>query len=130
VLDETVVRKNCPKIPALNATVHPGDVSSDARRILNFMSETGRDVLAGCKHWYVDRKYKFVSGTFFCQILMVIGLSETGIIKLTGIGLARLRGPFYALIELVTHCYLTRSKFNSSVLASEEEGSPLLLSLS
>ncbi len=66
------------KFLLLNDTVIPEDPTPSAKRILIFMSEFGRDILAGCSSWYVDGTFKSAGGTLFTQILLVIGLSSTG----------------------------------------------------
>jgi hypothetical protein len=66
------------KFLLLNDTVIPKDPNPNAKRLLVFMSEFGRDILAGCSTWYIDGTFKSAGGTLFTQILLVIGLSPTG----------------------------------------------------
>jgi hypothetical protein len=54
--------------PILNHTIMHRDDTPMAKRLLIFMSESGRDVLASCTSWYVDGTFKLASNTLFSQI--------------------------------------------------------------
>jgi hypothetical protein len=61
-----------------NETIHLRDNAAIAERILVLMSQTGLDVLARCKQWYIDGTFKSVARTLFTQVLMVLGLTDVG----------------------------------------------------
>jgi hypothetical protein len=62
----------------LNDTVIPDDPSPNAKRLLVFMSQTGKEVLASCTSWYVDGTFKPANETLFAQIVFVVGLTAMG----------------------------------------------------
>jgi hypothetical protein len=62
----------------LNDTVIRNNPLEDGKRLLVFMSETGRDILAQSTTWYCDGTFKAVSGTPFAQLFMIVGLSAVG----------------------------------------------------
>ena len=46
----------------LNDTVIPDNPTPNAKRMLIFMSQDGRDTLASCSHWYTDGTFKVCFG--------------------------------------------------------------------
>ena len=46
----------------LNDTVIPDNPTPNAKRMLIFMSQDGRDTLASCSHWYIDGSFKVCFG--------------------------------------------------------------------
>jgi hypothetical protein len=62
----------------LNEPVNREDTSSDGKKILVFMSKTGKEILAGCSSWYVDGTFKPATETLFSQIVFVVGLTGMG----------------------------------------------------
>lgn len=61
-----------------NEKVVEHDASPHPKRILLFMSEMGRDILANSYQWYVDGTFKSASCTLFKQVLMILVKSGTG----------------------------------------------------
>jgi len=62
----------------LNDTVQPDSTEPGAKRLLVYMSETGKEVLAKSEVWYTDGTFKAISGTIFSQVFMVLGQSAVG----------------------------------------------------
>jgi len=62
----------------LNDKLNPEDPSSDAKRIIVFMSQSGKEILAGCTKWYVDGTFELALQTLFKQIVFVVGLTNLG----------------------------------------------------
>jgi hypothetical protein len=60
----------------LNDTVIPDNPAPSAPRILAFLSQHGKEVLAGCKSWYIDGTFKSAENTLFSQIVFLIGLTN------------------------------------------------------
>jgi hypothetical protein len=60
----------------LNDTVIPDNLAPSAPRILVFLSQHGKEVLAGCKSWYIDGTFKSADKTLFIQIVFLIGLTN------------------------------------------------------
>jgi hypothetical protein len=52
----------------LNDTIVPGDMTPMAKRLLVFMSKSGRNVLASSMSWYVDGTFKAAANTLFSQV--------------------------------------------------------------
>jgi hypothetical protein len=59
----------------LNDSVIPNNPIPKAPRILVFMSDVGKEVLAGCKSWYVDGTFKPAVNTLFSQVVFIVGLT-------------------------------------------------------
>jgi hypothetical protein len=62
----------------LNDTVIAEDSSSNAKRILVFLSQHGKEMLSNCSYWYMDRTFKSAASTFFSQIVFIVGLNALG----------------------------------------------------
>ncbi len=60
----------------MNDTVIPDNPAPIAHRILVFLSQHGKEVLAGCKSWYIDGIFKSADYTLFSQIVFLIGLTN------------------------------------------------------
>jgi hypothetical protein len=56
----------------LNETIIHGDTTPGAKRILVFMSQTGRDILGRCTNWFVDGTFKSAAHTLFSQVIYTI----------------------------------------------------------
>jgi hypothetical protein len=52
----------------LNDTVVPNNSVPNAKRLLVFMSNVGRDILASSTHWYCDGTFKSSAATLFSQV--------------------------------------------------------------
>jgi hypothetical protein len=63
------------KFLILNDTVYPNDPSPNAKRVLVFMSEIGRDILLESEAWYCDGTFQAAASTLFSQIFLVIGIT-------------------------------------------------------
>lgn len=61
-----------------NEKVVETDASPHPKRILLFMSEMGRDLLANSQQWYVDGTFKSAACTLFKQVLMILVKTGTG----------------------------------------------------
>jgi hypothetical protein len=62
----------------LNDTVVAGDTTLGSKRLLIFMSQHGKEVMATCSSWFVDGTFKAASNTLFTQIFFLLGLKEMG----------------------------------------------------
>ena len=58
-----------------NSTADPNNEAPNAARIMVYMSDHGRDVLAGCKTWFVDGTFKSAANTLFTQVVFIVGLT-------------------------------------------------------
>ncbi len=54
------------------------DLTPNAKCLLLFMSQHGREVLSACTSWYADGTFKAASNTLFTQIVFVVGLTALG----------------------------------------------------
>jgi hypothetical protein len=54
------------------------DSSLNAKGILVFLSQNGKEMLANCSHWYVDGTFKSAAHTLFSQIVFIVGLNDLG----------------------------------------------------
>jgi hypothetical protein len=52
----------------LNDTVIPANNIPNAPRILVFISNAGKEVLASCETWYIDGTFKAAENTLFSQV--------------------------------------------------------------
>jgi hypothetical protein len=68
------------KFLVLNDTVYPNNPSPNAKRLLVFMSEVGRDILVKSDTWYCDGTFQAAASTLFAQIFLVIGLTGTRLV--------------------------------------------------
>jgi hypothetical protein len=59
----------------LNDTVIPGNSIPNAPRILVFISDAGKEVLASCETWYIDGTFKAAENTLFSQVVFIVGLT-------------------------------------------------------
>jgi hypothetical protein len=51
----------------LNDAVIPDNLSPSAHRILVFLSQHGKEMLASCKCWYIDGTFKAADNALFSQ---------------------------------------------------------------
>jgi hypothetical protein len=58
------------KLPflVLNETVIPNNTALGAKRLLVYMSDMGKEILASCNQWYCDGTFKSATGTLFTQV--------------------------------------------------------------
>jgi hypothetical protein len=58
------------KLPflVLNETVIPNNTAPGAKRLLVYMSDMGKEILASCNQWYCDGTFKSATGTLFTQV--------------------------------------------------------------
>ena len=60
-----------------NGKTIPDNPYEDAKRLMMFMSEEGRDTLASCEQWFVDGTFKSAPSPLFTQVHFVITWSHT-----------------------------------------------------
>ncbi len=61
----------------LNDTMVTGKTIPESKRLLIFMSQHGKEVMASCPSWFVDGTFKAAFNTLFTQIFL-LGLTDMG----------------------------------------------------